>query len=47
MSTIVCRPVYSCRLRSLRGYAWGVFAGDVLTAVYARYPSRLMREIKS
>lgn len=41
--SVSVRPVYSFRLRSLRGYAFGVYAGDVLTAIYAKYPSKLMR----
>jgi hypothetical protein len=47
MTSIAVRPVYSCRLRSLRGYVWGVYAGTTLTAIYAKYPSKLMRELRS
>lgn len=45
MSPITVRPVYD--YRSLRGYAWGIYAGDVLTVVTPRYPSRLMRELRA
>lgn len=42
-TAITVRPVY-CR-RSLRGYTWGVFIGDVLTVITCRYPSKLMQEL--
>lgn len=45
MSRITCRPIYDSRRRSIRGQVWGVFAGDVLTAITVRYPSQLMREL--
>ncbi len=45
MSRITCRPLYD--YRSLRGYTFGIYAGDVLTVVTCRYPSKLMREIKA
>lgn len=45
--SVTVRPVYSSRLRSLSGYVFGVYAGNVLTAIYAKYPSKLMREIQA
>lgn len=47
MSRVSVRPVYNCRLRSLRGYDWGVFAGDECVAIFPKYPTKLMREIRA
>jgi hypothetical protein len=47
MSAITVRPVYDCHLRSLRSQLWGIYAAGVLTIVTCRYPSRLMRDLRS
>lgn len=44
---ITVRPVYECGRYTSRSYVWGIYAGDVLTAITVRYPSWINKGIAS